>query len=75
MFQAADVVFFPGVGRGVVLRHVTLVGGDVEAVFALGGAPDAVPVHVGEDGAKLCGVCDARCHVDEGTEYKVAVGV
>lgn len=73
--QAADVVFFPGIGPGVVLWHVALVRGDMEAVFTFGGMPDAVLVHLCEDGAELCRVRDAHGHVDEGTEIEVSVGI
>ena len=73
IFQAPNVVFFPCISLGVVLWHVALIGGDVEAIFTLGGMPDTVLVHLCESGAEICTVWDAHCHVDEGAEVEVGV--
>ena len=75
VLQGADVVFFPGVGPCVVLWHVALVSGDMEAVLALRGVANAVLMHFRKESAKFGGVWDTHCHVDESADEKVAVSI
>ena len=75
VLEAADIVFFPGIGPCVILWHVALVGGDMETVFALRRVAHAVLVHFREDGAKFSGVWDTHRHVDESAEVEVAISI
>lgn len=75
VFQAADIIFFPGIRPGIVLRHVALIGGDVKAVLALWGMTDTVLVHPGKNSAETRRIWDAESHFNKGAEIEMAVRV